>query len=64
MSVSSINPATEETIETFEPHTAVDVDQKLSLAADRYQDWRLRSFDERAKLMQKAADVLESHVRP
>ena len=62
MSVSSINPATEETIETFEPHTAVDVDQKLSLAADRYQDWRLRSFDERAKLMQKAADVLESHV--
>lgn len=62
MSVSSINPANEETIETFEPHTGVDVDHKLSQATDRYQEWRLRSFDERAKLMEKAADVLESHV--
>lgn len=62
MSVSSINPANEETIETFEPHSAVDVDHKLSLAEERYHDWRLRGFDERARLMEKAAEVLESHV--
>lgn len=62
MSVSSINPATEETIETFEPHSPVDVDAALSKAEGRYADWRLTSFEDRARLMQKAADVLESHV--
>lgn len=63
MSVSSINPATEEVIETFDPHSQVDVDAALAKADQRYADWRLTSFDERAKLMEKAAEVLESHVR-
>lgn len=62
MSVSSINPATEETIETFEPHSQVDVDAALAKADERYANWRLTSFDERAKLMEKAAEVLESRV--
>ncbi|RIJ22139.1 NAD-dependent succinate-semialdehyde dehydrogenase [Henriciella barbarensis] len=62
MSVSSINPATEEVIETFETHSQVDVDAALAKADERYADWRLTSFNDRAKLMEKAAQVLESRV--
>ena len=50
MSVSSINPANEEVIETFTPHTEVEVDAALAKAEERYSNWRLTSFDERAKL--------------
>ena len=62
MSVSSINPANEEVIETFTPHTEVEVDAALAKAEEHYSNWRLTTFDERAKLMNKAAEVLESHV--
>ncbi|WP_084418653.1 NAD-dependent succinate-semialdehyde dehydrogenase [Henriciella litoralis] len=62
MSVQSVNPADEQVLETFEPMSAVDIDHALSAAEDRFYSWRLTSFEERAGLMMKAADVLESHV--
>lgn len=60
MTVRSVNPATEELIEEFEPHSELDVDQALANAAERFQSWRLTSFDERAKLLHAAADVLDA----
>ncbi|WP_084395991.1 NAD-dependent succinate-semialdehyde dehydrogenase [Henriciella aquimarina] len=60
MSVQSINPANEEIIETFEPHSDVDIDHALAAAEERFNAWRLTSFDERADLLNAAADVLEN----
>lgn len=62
MTVQSINPATEDIIETFEPWSDVEVDQALAAAEERFQVWRLTSFDERANLLQAAADVLEDRA--
>lgn len=59
MSVQSVNPATEDVIETFEPHSDVDIDHALAAAEERFNIWRLTSFKERAELLEKAADVLE-----
>ncbi|MEM5517374.1 NAD-dependent succinate-semialdehyde dehydrogenase [Henriciella sp. AS95] len=59
MTVRSVNPATEDVIEEFEPHSDVDVDQALAVAEERYASWRLTGFDERSRLMHAAADVLE-----
>ncbi len=60
MTVSSINPANEETIETFEPHSGVDIDHALAKADERFAGWRLTSFKERSALLVRTADVLES----
>lgn len=60
MTVTSINPANEELIESFEPHTGQQIDQALALAEDRFHHWRLTDFDRRSSLMRAAADVLES----
>ncbi|WP_300378620.1 NAD-dependent succinate-semialdehyde dehydrogenase [Henriciella sp.] len=59
MSVQSVNPATEDVIETFEPHSDVDIDHALAAAEERFNIWRLTSFKERAGLLEKAAEVLE-----
>jgi succinate-semialdehyde dehydrogenase/glutarate-semialdehyde dehydrogenase len=59
MAIASINPATGETIATFEAHTSADVEQKLQRAIDAFRVNRGRSFDERAQRMRKAADILE-----
>ncbi|MEO1100335.1 MAG: NAD-dependent succinate-semialdehyde dehydrogenase [Pseudomonadota bacterium] len=57
----SINPATEDLIETFDAYNDAEVDRRLDRAATRFETWRLTSFDERAQLMVRAADVLESN---
>ncbi|MGB3624425.1 MAG: NAD-dependent succinate-semialdehyde dehydrogenase [Henriciella sp.] len=62
MSVRSINPTNEEEIETFEPHTPAEIDTAISRADDRFKSWRLTRFEERAKLMRAAADVLEARA--
>ena len=62
MTVQSINPATEDIIETFEPLSDVEVDQALAAAEERFRVWRLTSFDERANLLKAAAEVLEDRA--
>lgn len=58
--VASINPANGETIETFTPHTAPEVDAALARAEAQFSRWRLTTFQTRAGLMQNAARVLET----
>ncbi len=61
MTIASINPATGETLTTFEAMTDRQVDDAIARAARAFQDWRRTPFDERARLMRRAADRLESH---
>lgn len=60
MPISSINPATQEVLETFEALTEKQLDEKLQRAAEMFQQHRRTTFSERAGMMQAAAEILES----
>jgi succinate-semialdehyde dehydrogenase/glutarate-semialdehyde dehydrogenase len=59
MAIATTNPATGEVIETFEPLTAQQIEQKLQLAAAAFKVHRKTSFAERAQKMIRAAEILE-----
>jgi succinate-semialdehyde dehydrogenase/glutarate-semialdehyde dehydrogenase len=60
MAIATINPATGETLKTFEPLTDSDIDRKLQLAAETFRAHRRTSFRERSEKMMRAAEILES----
>ena len=62
MAIASVNPATGETIATFEPLSSVDIEQKLQRASEAFVVNRKRSFADRATRLRKAADILDSRV--
>jgi len=59
MPIATINPATGETLKTFEQLSDREIDRKLEIAAHAFQKYRKTSFAERAELMQRAAEILE-----
>ncbi len=61
MSIESINPATEEVIETFEPFTEREVDEALQRARNTFLRWRTTSFAERGELLVSVAAYLRAH---
>jgi len=60
MAIATINPATGQTIKTFEALTDAQVDQKLQRAAETFRRFRKLSFTDRARMMCRAAEILES----
>jgi succinate-semialdehyde dehydrogenase/glutarate-semialdehyde dehydrogenase len=60
MAIATVNPATGQTIKTFEALTDAQVDQKIQKAANTFLTFRKLSFADRAKMMMKAADILEA----
>jgi len=58
--MTSINPATGETLRTFDTLTERQVAERLARAADAFASYRRTSFDERARWMQRAAATLEA----
>jgi succinate-semialdehyde dehydrogenase/glutarate-semialdehyde dehydrogenase len=58
MGIAAINPATGETLKTFEPLTDEAIAHKLDLAQQAFEDYRHTSFEQRAGWLQKASDVL------
>jgi succinate-semialdehyde dehydrogenase/glutarate-semialdehyde dehydrogenase len=59
MTIATINPATGETVKTFEPDSERVIEQVLTKAASAYKTHRRLPFAERAALMNRAADILE-----
>ncbi|MDX1582680.1 MAG: NAD-dependent succinate-semialdehyde dehydrogenase [Thermoanaerobaculia bacterium] len=59
MSFTSINPATEEEIRSFDEMSDDDLEAAVSAADDAFREWRLTSFSERSGKMSKAADLLD-----
>ena len=57
--IASINPATGETLRTFEPLTASQLEEKLALAETAWRDYRRTSFSERALWLREAARILD-----
>jgi succinate-semialdehyde dehydrogenase / glutarate-semialdehyde dehydrogenase len=62
--VKSINPATGETLATFETLDDRAIESKLERAMTTWRAWRQTSFKERSALMSRAADVLEADAQP
>lgn len=60
MPIASINPATGETLKTFESLTKAQVDEKLQRASDTFRVYRHTSFAQRTAMMNRAAEILES----
>ncbi len=56
----SVNPATEAVLAEFEPHTNDDVERALSAAADAANRQRLSNIEDRCRLIEAAATVLEN----
>lgn len=60
MSVVSINPATEEEIERFEPFDDKAIETAIARASDRFGNWRRTGLGERAARLLELADLLEA----
>jgi succinate-semialdehyde dehydrogenase/glutarate-semialdehyde dehydrogenase len=58
--IVSINPATGETLHTFESHTIDEVENKLQQAANAFREYRRVPFAERARLMARTAGILDA----
>src|ERR1044071_1910341 len=60
MAIASINPATGETLRTFTALSAEQIEEKLQLAADTFRTYSRTSFVDRARMMMRAAAILET----
>jgi succinate-semialdehyde dehydrogenase / glutarate-semialdehyde dehydrogenase len=60
MAIATINPATGEVVKTFTALTDAQVDEKIAKATKTFQTFRKTSFADRARWMNKAADILDS----
>jgi succinate-semialdehyde dehydrogenase/glutarate-semialdehyde dehydrogenase len=58
--IASVNPATGETLRSFESHTTEDIEKKLQRAAETFVRYRRTSFEKRSRLMLRAAEILEA----
>ena len=62
MVFQAINPFTEEVVSTYPALTDEQVQDTLASAHEAFQTWRATSFEERAQLMVRAAELLEGEI--
>jgi succinate-semialdehyde dehydrogenase / glutarate-semialdehyde dehydrogenase len=60
MAIASINPATGQCLKTFEPLSDSQIEQRLQRAADAFSKYRKLPFAERARMMNRTAEILET----
>ena len=60
MSIATVNPATGETLKTFEGLSDAELEDKLERAARVFVEFRKSTFADRAGRMVKAAEILEA----
>ena len=59
MAIATINPASGETVKTYDEMSEADVERCLAAAVAAFKSYRLTSFAERAGWMQEAAAILD-----
>jgi succinate-semialdehyde dehydrogenase/glutarate-semialdehyde dehydrogenase len=62
MPIASVNPATGETLETFEALDGAAVELRLARAESAFRQYRTTGFDQRAELVRRAADLLDADL--
>lgn len=60
MAIATINPATGEVVKTFTALSDAQVDDKIARAAKSFQSYRHTSLADRARWMNKAAEILDA----
>ena len=60
--ITAVNPATEETVETYEPATEADVEDALSRADEAFDSWRDRPIREREAHLERVAELLRERT--
>jgi succinate-semialdehyde dehydrogenase / glutarate-semialdehyde dehydrogenase len=60
MTIATVNPATGETVETFEPHADAEVARRIAEAADAAVALRDTTFAQRGEWMNATADIMEA----
>jgi succinate-semialdehyde dehydrogenase/glutarate-semialdehyde dehydrogenase len=60
MPIATINPATGETLRTFDPLTDAELDDKIAHAARTFRTYRRTRLAERAAWLLRAAEILEA----
>ncbi|MFF9153778.1 NADP-dependent succinic semialdehyde dehydrogenase [Streptomyces sp. NPDC014846] len=59
MPIATVNPANGETLKTYEAMGEEELERRLQLAEATFRTYRTTAFAERARLLDKAADLLE-----
>lgn len=59
MGIATINPATGETLKTYEPLADWEIENKVALAQAAFESYRQTSFEQRSQWMIAAANLLE-----
>jgi succinate-semialdehyde dehydrogenase/glutarate-semialdehyde dehydrogenase len=59
MPIATVNPANGETLKTYEAMGEQEIERRLRLAEATFRTYRTTTFDERARLLHRAADLLE-----
>ncbi|AQA02359.1 NADP-dependent succinic semialdehyde dehydrogenase [Mycobacterium sp. MS1601] len=62
MAIETINPATGETVETFEAHSAEEVQRRIAQAFDAFHQLKSTTYAQRAAWMHATAEILEADV--
>ncbi|NLU69366.1 NADP-dependent succinic semialdehyde dehydrogenase [Streptomyces sp. HNM0574] len=64
MAIATVNPATGETLRTFEPLNGGEIEERLVRAEQASAAWRHTTFTHRAELLNRAAALLEEESGP
>jgi succinate-semialdehyde dehydrogenase / glutarate-semialdehyde dehydrogenase len=60
MAIATINPTNGQLVKAFDSFSDAQIEEKLQHAADGFSSYRKTSFADRAQMMLKAAEILES----
>ncbi|POX44726.1 NADP-dependent succinic semialdehyde dehydrogenase [Streptomyces sp. Ru71] len=60
MPIATVNPANGETLKTYEAMGEEEIERRLQLAEATFRTYRTTGFDERARLLNKAAELLDA----
>jgi len=60
--LATVNPATGELLESFEPFDAAEVERRLAIAERGAATWGATGFEERARLLVTIAELLEGEL--
>ncbi|MCA1849776.1 MAG: aldehyde dehydrogenase family protein, partial [Acidobacteria bacterium] len=60
MAIATVNPATGETLKSYEPLSERELEEKLQRAAQTFRKYRRTSYADRAHMMTRAAGILET----
>ncbi len=60
--IATVNPATGELLQSFEPYDSTVVEKRLALAGAAAAEWAKSSFEERSRLLVTVAELVEGEL--